>query len=469
MKSLADTDPALVVETTSGQARGLVDRGVLNWRGIPYGRVVERFRPAVPAQPEARIEATAWGAVSWQVPMSLDPRAWSHLLPGTTESEACLNLNIWAPRPDAPRPVLVWLHPGRHMIGGNMPTADPWIFAARYDVIIVTASYRLGPWGWLHLQTVDPSFDDCVNLGARDQLLLLRWVRDNISQFGGDAGNVTLVGLSTGGCDAAALLGVPAASGLFHKAAIYSGDAEHPVTEADASAFATRFVDAAKALDGSAGDLATAANVALRHVHRQLLRTGGVLYEPVIDGNTFPQPPLDLIDAGLSTDVPVLVSVTSDEARALDILSPRAIDDRYAAVPDANPSASHDEKIEALSRLLFVEPSARLLGAVDRAGGRCWAQVLDYLPTTSILAKNPRSAGRPVHASDGAALFFDVAGTDGNETDRIVCAREQQALISLARDGELPWDRYTAGTLGAQWFGQTSTPGSPLLPLPGFR
>jgi len=471
-KTLTGSDPELVIDTSSGQAHGFMDRGVRNWRGIPYGQVVGRFRPAIPAPREAQVEATSWGAVNWQMPMwstSLDAVTLSHLLPGTAESEACLNLNIWSPPSDvrAPYPVLVWLHPGQHMIGGNLHTDDPWALTARHDVLMVTANYRLGPWGWLHLQTLESGFDDCVNLGVRDQLLLLRWIHDNIAQFGGDPNNVTVAGLSTGGSDVAALLGMPSAHGLFHKAAIYSGNAEMPITVTEAAAFATRFLAAVGPLTPTAENLATVPNVALRYIHRQLLSDGKVPYEAVVDGDILPQPPLEQISGGLSADIPVLVSVTSEEAQFLNRLPWNAVEDRYAALPQADPRISREEKIEVFSRLMFVEPASQLLAALNRGGGHCWAQVFDYQPTTSVLAADPRTAGRAAHSSDLAALFFDVAGTAGNDTDRTVCAREQQALIALARHGELPWPRYTAQTPTARWFSPAEPSCEPLRRLPG--
>ncbi|HEX4818234.1 MAG TPA: carboxylesterase family protein [Nonomuraea sp.] len=455
-----------VVETGAGEVRGFLDRGVPNWRGIPYGRVVQRFRPALPAAPSGPIDATRWGVVSWQVPMGLTPERWSPLHPDAVKGEDCLNLNIWSARPGRPdpQPVLVWIHPGRHMVGGNMTTVDPWVLAAHHDVVVVTVNFRLGPWGWLHLGTIDADLADCVNLAVRDQVLALSWVRDNIAAFGGDPGNVTLFGLSTGGSDVATLAGVPAARGLFHRAAVYSGSAERPIGPGEAARAAERFVAAARPLADTPAALRTLPNVALRHVHRQALRAGEPRYEAMIDGDLLPRPPLESLRAGLATDLPLLVSVTSDEARILDVVAGPAVDRKYAAFADPDDGATHEERIAFLSRKLYHEPAERLLAAVHAAGGHCWAQVFDYHPTTSQLAGNPAVAGRAVHGADTAALFCDLA--TGDAVDRAVGVQVQRALVGLARTGRPPWPEYTAGDPRARWIAPDGSGGSRRDPLP---
>ncbi|MER5539966.1 carboxylesterase family protein [Streptomyces mirabilis] len=461
-------ETALTVRTSSGEVHGFLDRGVPNWRGVPYGRIPERFRPPVALTPSGPIDASQWGPDSWQVPMSAKPGGWSPLYPDAVKSEECLNLNIWSARPDspAPKPVLVWFHPGRHMVGGNMPTVDPWSLAARQDVVVVSANFRLGPWGWLHLGTLAPEFADSLNLAVRDQLLMLRWVRDNIAGFGGDPDNVTIFGLSTGGSDVATLLSVPVARGLFHKAAIYSGTAEHPIESAEAAATAEHFITAAGALVSSTADLRRLSNVALSHIHLKALRAGPLTYEPVIDGDLVPGPPLQTLSQGAAVDIPLLLSVTSDEARILDLATGPAVDVKYAALAGPSRDATHVEKLAFLSQILYYEPMKRLLTTVHGAGGNCWAQVFDYHPTTSHLAGNPAVAGRAVHGADTAALFGDAQGSAGNAMDRAIVADVQQALVDLARHGRAAWPSYTPGTPVARWITADNTVRTRLGPLP---
>ncbi|MBU3068101.1 carboxylesterase family protein [Nocardia sp. NEAU-G5] len=459
-----------VIETTSGRVRGFFDRGVPNWRGIPYGSIPARFQPARPATAASAepIDTTRWGPVSWQVPMEVTPQRWSPLYPEAVQHEECLNLNIWSARPDRAerQPVLVWFHPGRHMVGGTMRTVDPWAYAGRHDLVVVTANYRLGPWGWLPLAGLDPKFDMSTNLGVRDQLLLLEWVRDNIAGFGGDPGNVTLFGLSTGASDVATLLGIPAAAGLFHQAAVYSGHAELAHRPDDAAELSGRFLTAAGDLVQGPGDLPDATNVALRYIHSQTLRTGPVRYQAVIDGDLVPAAPLRAI-ADRTATVPVLVSVTSEEAGILEIVQGgTAVDTTYAARFGTGDEPTRREKVARLSAELYVRPAERLLNALHTAGGPCWAQVFDYHPSTSHLAGYPSIARRAVHAADTSALFCDTAGPDGTDADRVVGAREQRALVGLARRGDPGWPAYSPDRPVARWIGSGRSEATDLRPLP---
>ncbi len=348
------------------------------------------------------------------------------------------------------------------------------MFAAHHDVVIVSANYRLGPWGWLYLGALDPDFADGSNLAVRDQLLLLRWVRDNIARFGGDPGNVTLFGLSTGASDVATLLGVPAARGLFHQAAIYSGSADQVGELSEAARFAERFIAAAESLAQTPSELVNLSNTALRYIHRRTIQGGPARYDPVVDGDVLHQPPLRSIADGSVSEVPLLVSVTSDEARILDLVRGNAVDERYARLVEddghsggSRHGVGHDDKISLLSRKLYVEPAERLLAAATGAGGHCWAQVFDYHPTTSHLAGNPLVSGKPVHGADTSALFCDVHGCAGTDEDRAVGAEEQRALIDLARNGRPDWQRYTVDRPVAKWLNPDSTDTQTLGALPG--
>jgi para-nitrobenzyl esterase len=431
----------LLVETSSGPLQGFLDREVPNWRGVPYGRIENRFRPALPAVPDGCVDATRWGPISWQVPIYAG-MSWQVVYPDAVEREDCLNLNLWTPAADGgSRPVLVWLHSGAHVYGsGSSPSMDAWVYAARHDAVIITANFRLGPWGWLYLGDLDPAYADSANLAVLDQILLLQWIRDNVAQFGGDPGNVTIFGVSSGASDVGTLLGAPAARGLFHKAAIYSGNAESTVTAAEAASRAERFMAEAGELAGTPSDLAGAPNVALRHIHRQLLKNDGrVYYGPFVDGEVLPKIPVDSVAEGLMAEVPLLVSCVAAEARMYDAFSPDMVDRMYAARSGPDPDAEHDDKVDFLTEKLYFEPAERLLAAAHKAGGQGWWQIFDYVPTNSPIGNNPIFGGRPVHGVDVPALFIDPEGTEGTGVDRAVGAEEQRALMGLARDGRPDW------------------------------
>ncbi|WP_250297692.1 carboxylesterase family protein [Streptomyces sp. A 4/2] len=454
----------LCVPTGSGTVRGFCDdRGVIHWRGVPFGFVPQRFRPAEPLAVAGDLDATHWGPVSWQAPPYLEKKL-TTLLPGVVEAEQCLNLNVWSRSygDGRPRPVLVWIHPGRNTCGaGAQPRIDHWTVAAQHEVVVVSGNYRLGPWGWLHLGLLDDRFTGTTNLGVRDQVLLLRWVRENIGAFGGDPDNVTLFGNSAGSSNVSTLFGVPEARGLFHRAAVYSGNAEQPTTAAEAVEFAEDFLRSAPSLAGGPAGLAGLSNVELRYMHRQLLRKGQVHYRPVIDGELIPKAPLDSVREGLIADVPLLVSVTSNEARWHDLVSDTEIDRLYAALPATDPSLTHDEKIDVVSRHVFIDPARRLLDAAA-VTGTCWAQVFDYHATTSLTAADPRIKGRAMHTCDIESLFCDLAS--GTDTDRAVAAVEQGALVALATDGRPGWGPYDSEKPVARWVGPAPRTGA--LPTP---
>jgi para-nitrobenzyl esterase len=435
----------LDVETSSGPVRGFLDRAVPNWRGVPYGRIERRFRPAGAARPAGLVDATRWGPISWQVPI-YSGMSWQVVYPDAVEHEQCLNLNVWSPGTDgASRPVLVWLHAGGHVYGsGSSPTMDAWVYAARHGVVIVTANYRLGPWGWLYFGDLDPDYADSANVPVLDQILLLEWVRDNIAGFGGDPDNVTIFGVSSGASDVGTLLGAPAARGLFHQAALYSGNAEDPVTRDEAVRRAKAFLAEAGSLAETPSALAAGPNVAVRHIHRKRLQKDGrVHYGPFVDGQVLPAMPVDAVGAGLMGEVPLLVSVTAGEAWMYDIFSPDTVDRMYADWSGPDPDADHEAKVDFLTKILYFEPAERLLAASRKAGGPGWWQVFDYVPTTSPIGNNPLFGGRAVHGVDVPALFIDVDGAEGTDLDRAVGAQEQRALIGLARDGRAHWEPWS--------------------------
>jgi para-nitrobenzyl esterase len=435
----------LLVETSSGPVQGFLDRGVPNWRGVPYGRIERRFRPPAPVVAGGLVDATRWGPIAWQVPMHTG-MSWQVVYDGAVEREDCLNLNIWSPAADGgTRPVLVWLHSGGHMYGsGSAPGMDAWVYAARHDAVVVTPNFRLGPWGWLYLGALDPDFRDSANLPVLDQIQMLRWVRDNIARFGGDPGNVTIFGVSSGGSDVGTLLGAPAARGLFHKAAVYSGNAESTSTLDEVAQRTEKFLAVAGDLAASAAELAALPNVALRHTHRKQLRQDGrVSYRPFVDGEVLPKVPLDTVADGALRDVPLLVSVVAAEAGVYDAFGPDMVDRVYAGRSGPDPDADHDAKVDFLTTKEYVEPAERLLTATHKTGGQAWWQVFDYVPSNSPIGNNPIFGGRPVHGVDVPALFIDPEGEEGNEVDRAVGAKEQGALMGLARDGRPDWEPWS--------------------------
>src|SRR5438105_4576538 len=209
-----------IVETTTGAVEGRLKDGIFDFRGIPYAAppVGElRFRPPQPAEPWTGVrDATRFGPTA---PQNIGAMERMFGAPPQPMDEDCLTLNVWTPAcDDGKRPVMVWIHGGAFLFGtGATPWYDGRSFA-RDDVVLVTINYRLGAFGFLHV-------DGQGNNGILDQVSALEWVRDNIAAFGGDPGNVTAFGESAGAMSVGTLLGLPAAKGLFVKAIPESGAA----------------------------------------------------------------------------------------------------------------------------------------------------------------------------------------------------------------------------------------------------
>jgi para-nitrobenzyl esterase len=208
------------IEIAGGKLRGNRQNGIDVFRGVPFAAPPignKRFKPPDRVEPWSGVrDATKPGPVCPQAPSRLRFAMGDFV---ATQDEDCLQVTVWTPKADATRrPVLVWLHGGAYMSGAG---AIDWYCGERLahegDLVVVGVNYRLGALGYLYHPDLSPG-----NLGLLDQQAALEWVRDNISAFGGDPGNVTLWGQSAGAQSAALLLMRPQARVLFHRAILQS-------------------------------------------------------------------------------------------------------------------------------------------------------------------------------------------------------------------------------------------------------
>jgi para-nitrobenzyl esterase len=319
-----------IVEIRSGRLRGVARNGVWSFSGIPYAAPPEgerRWRP--PSEPEPWAGIRECDTFSPSAPQA--PAAGGMSIAGEVEvhSEDCLYLNVWTPAIDtARRPVMVWIHGGGFTTGsGSGPLYRGGMLARDGDVVVVTINYRLGALGFLaHPALADPgqdwlgggSWSGSGNWGLADQVAALAWVRDHIASFGGDPANVTIFGESAGGMSVSALLGVPEAQGLFHRAIIESGPpythgVEQAAVRAEGLATLLGVHMTREALAGvSADDLVRAVGEM-----STTLRLGDGLplaLLPTVDGGLLPTTPEAAVAAGAVADVPLLVGTNRDEA-----------------------------------------------------------------------------------------------------------------------------------------------------------
>jgi len=236
--SLIASSAVAVTETASGRVRGFVRHGVYTFKGIPYGASTagdRRFMPpAKPAPWKGVRSSLTYGYVSPQEPRGhwdKDEVAFVYQWDDGFQNEDCLRVNVWTPGLDArKRPVMVWLHGGGFSTGSahDMKTYDGENLARRGDAVVVSLNHRVGAVGFLNLASVGGGkYAASGNVGMLDIVAALVWVRDNIANFGGDPANVTVFGQSGGGGKVTALMAMPQAAGLFHRAIVQSGSMLH--------------------------------------------------------------------------------------------------------------------------------------------------------------------------------------------------------------------------------------------------
>jgi len=330
-----------VIETDRGRLEGREGAGVRLFAGIPFAAppIGER-RWALPA---AHAGWTGVRPATTFAKPAMQPVGAMELLTGAPPPdwrEDCLALNVVTPACDgARRPVLVWIHGGSFVTGsGGISWYDGTSMATTGDVVVVTINYRLGALGWLHLGEVDDDLAGSGNCGLADQVLALRWVRDNIEAFGGDPGNVTVFGESAGAMSVGTLLATPSVAGLFHKAILQSGAAHNVVAVDQAAEVADRLlaalgvrdVAAARAIDAVQVLDAQIAVTAALTTERAARNRGGALgltFGPVIDGHLLFEDPLAAIASGSAADVPLLTGTTAEEWKLFGLTSSSVEDD----------------------------------------------------------------------------------------------------------------------------------------------
>lgn len=226
-----DSSTAATKATTKyGQVAGYIERGVYTYKGIPYAQA-ERFMPPQPPKPwEGVRSARHWGPVCPQAPnhgWRNDEGAFFYQWNDGYQSEDCLRLNIWTKgiNDGKKRPVLFWLHGGGYTSGNGQehPGYDGRNLAEKGDVVVVTINHRLNVLGFLDLSSFGDKYKESANVGMTDIVAALRWVKENITYFGGNPDCVTIFGQSGGGGKVSTLLCMPSAQGLFHRAMVMSG------------------------------------------------------------------------------------------------------------------------------------------------------------------------------------------------------------------------------------------------------
>ena len=478
MRSTSVT-PGLEVKTTGGVVRGITAPGVHSWRGIPY---------AAPPVGELRLRAPR-PVVGWEGvrdasefgPVPIQERIGEFIGAGkdTPMSEDCLTLNVSAPTApaDEPRPVMVWFYGGAFVVGASSaPTYRGYDFVRDGDVVYVSVNYRLGALGYLDFSAYGtPERPVENNLGLRDQIAALEWVRDNIAAFGGDPDNVTIFGESAGAISVTTLMATPSARGLFHRAIAESSAPGMVFGPERARAWAAQYVAALPGPDpltaltsATREDLLGAAQVLRDHVGDT---PGTIPTAPVVDGDLLPEAPLDAFEGGRAADVPLIIGTNDTEGRLFELprlkLDILVSDERAEELFRQTQPELRDQVLAAYEGTpyrrdlggdyMFWYPSVRIMQAHR---GSVWAYRYDLTTRVLNLMGVRATHGMELYAvfglADGRAAKV-LTALGGRRALRALGQRIQRDWVHFARHGEPAswWPAYEPGTRLTKIFDRT--------------
>jgi para-nitrobenzyl esterase len=302
------------VSTTDGPVQGFVKNGVNTFLGIPYAAPPVgdlRWMPPQPPAHHSKLDATEFANTCPQV-----TELGAFAGPSST-TEDCLYLNVFTKSTSGSKPVLVWIHGGGNVDGetndydgSKLATGGP----NGVPTVVVTINYRLGLFGFFSNPAINSEGHPWGNYGILDQQAALRWVRDNIANFGGDPNNVTLGGQSAGARDTTANLMSPSAAGLFHRAILQSYPETSWVTAAQMLVKGTDFGVAA-GCPGSGASQCLRNLSAERILQLQGTPNANSQYAQQVfpDGTIVPLQPGDAWSTGQFHHMPIMAGLVHDE------------------------------------------------------------------------------------------------------------------------------------------------------------
>jgi para-nitrobenzyl esterase len=471
--------PGGTVDTTAGKVRGLLIDKVQAFKGVPYAAPASgarRFMPPAKPEPWTGVrDAIALGHRSPQGRGSYVPE-WMPLTGTEEPGEDCLHLNVWTPGAtrNSKRPVMVWLHGGGYTAGS--PGAIPYDganLARRHDVVVVSITHRVNAFGFLYLAELGGErWKDASNAGMKDIVAGLEWVRDNITNFGGDPGNVTIFGQSGGAGKVSTLLGMPAAQGLFHRAAAQSGSAVTSLPPTLATRMAEGYLER---LGVKPADLDKLLSLPLEQLIEGVQPApgrAGFQVAPVVDGRSLPRDVFNPTATPLSAKTPLLIgstetevtwSVNTDYSAPADDAALKARIEKSLRTDAAHAAKAVDAakaarpKASLLDLALIIETDASgFRTGVDTEAERKSAQGTAPVYVYRFDWYSPVSGGRlrAMHCMDIPFIFDTIDECQaivGSGSDRRALAdRMSNAWVAFARTGNpnhagLPkWEPFAA-------------------------
>ena len=337
------TPRSAIAKTQYGSVRGFLDGGVFTFKGIPYGADTggeNRWLPAKSPKPWTDERYTLiYGDNCPQNLHSYTSIEQSFLQDWDDGpmSEDMLKLNIWTPSLAGKRPVMVYFHGGGFSFGSSyeLPSHEGAQMARLHDVVQVSVNHRLNALGFLDVSQVGGSqYADSANVGMTDLVASLQWVRENITNFGGDPDKIMIYGQSGGGSKVTTLMGMPSAAGLFHRVAVQSGGGGNPPSSDQARELTKQLMvelglqpnDIASLQKMEWAKLFAAGNAAITKINPpgQFFGMGGppsphprVGWGPVMDGHIVNVRAFYEEAPAISKNVPMLIGSVSEEGNRM--------------------------------------------------------------------------------------------------------------------------------------------------------
>jgi len=458
------------VMIAQGELVGTLRDGVDAFRAIPYAAPpvgALRWRaPAAPKPWRGARDATQFGAVCPQPPVD-----WAgHDL--DRQSEDCLTLNVWTPKPatSARLPVMVWFHGGGYTNGAGSQGTYEGTKLAKHGAVIVTVNYRLGALGFLAHPglTAGSPLHTSGNYGLLDQIAALKWVRANIARFGGNPHNVTIFGQSAGGGSAMLLTVSPFARGLFQKAIFESGAALMPPSGATGAG--PRLLEAERAGVALAAKLHAKGLRALRTLPPFAFLgrdVAGISTGPILDGTVVPSDVTLAYRSKRDARTPILLGWNSDEAARFIRKVTRS--EYLANLKSFGPLAADFLRIYPAATDAEATQAAIDLASDTEFGWRGWSLAQarlakDSPPLFLYQFDNPppgpngtRTRGA-VHSDELSYVWGnDNHGTGWSQSDKDLEATIQSYWVNFARTGDpngpglVRWSPYSHSRT-ALWF-----------------